>query len=157
MTYLKTTFGNDVQLFDKFFVGFDEHFNRLAKVHDAVAKNPTYPPYNLRKIGDHKYLIEIAVAGFVEDEIDISVEDDTLTIKGSAKNHETTEYLYKGIGMRDFTRTFALNEFVEVRDASLVNGLLRISLEKVIPEHKLPKKIPITSDSKPSKRKLLTE
>jgi len=73
--------------FDKFFVGFDDQFNRLAKIHDDVTKNiPNYPPYNIRKTGDNTYVIEIAVAGFGKQEIDITFEDNKLIVAGSTKD-----------------------------------------------------------------------
>jgi molecular chaperone IbpA len=147
MTYVKDVFGRDLQLFDKFFVGFDDQVKRMQKLHDDVTKNiPNYPPYNIRKIDDNKYVIEIAVAGFCKSEIDITFEDDKLIVKGSSKNDESSEYLFKGIGARDFTRMFALNDQVEVRGAGLLNGMLQIALERIIPEHKKSKKIDVSDE-----------
>lgn len=140
-------FGPAYKDFDRFFVGFDDQFNRLAKLHDEVSKNiPSYPPYNIRKIGDNKYVIEIAVAGFSKSEIEITLDEDKLVVKGSASDSTDTNYLFKGIGMRDFVRTFALNDQVEVRGAGLINGMLKIALERIIPEHKKPKKIEISDE-----------
>lgn len=142
MTQLPTLFGKD---FDKFFVGFDDQFNRLAKIHDDLTKNiPNYPPYNIRKVDDNHYVIEIAVAGFSKSEIDVEFADDKLIVKGNAQDDsEATDWLYKGIAARNFTRTFALDDKIEIKGASLVNGMLKIALEKIIPEHKKPKKIEV--------------
>lgn len=132
---------------DKFFVGFDEQFNRLAKLHDDVAKNiPNYPPYNIKKTGDNTYVIEMAVAGFARQDIEIEFADDKLTVRGNAKEDDG-DYMFKGIAARNFTRTFALNDQIEIKDAGLFNGMLQIALERIIPEHKKPKKIEVRETS----------
>ena len=129
--------------FDKFFVGFDEQFNRLAKLHDEVTKNvPNYPPFNYRKTGDNTYVIEMAVAGFARQDIEIEFLDDKLIVRGNVKEEEG-DYLFKGIANRAFTRTFVLNDKIEIKDASLFNGMLQIALERIIPEHRKPQKISI--------------
>lgn len=154
------TFGPSLKDFDKFFVGFDDQFNRLAKLHDDFAKNvPNYPPYNIKKVDDNKYVIEIAVAGFTKSEIEITVEDEKLIVKGSAAdNTDSGSYLFKGIGLRDFTRTFALNDQVEIKGAAMLNGLLKIALERIIPENKKPKKVDIVDEeSVKSTKQYLTE
>ena len=146
MTKLPTMFGQ-LKDFDKFFVGFDDTYNRLAKMHDELTKSvPNYPPYNIRKTGDNTYVIELAVAGFSKSEIEILIEDEKLTVKGSAKENSDNDYLFKGIGLRDFTRTFALNDQMEVKGAGMFNGLLRIALERIIPEHKKPQKVEISDE-----------
>jgi len=144
--------------FDKFFVGFDDTYNRLAKMHDDLTKSiPNYPPYNIRKTSENTYVIELAVAGFGKQEIDITLDDNKLVISGNAKD-DSDNFLFKGIANRAFTRTFALDDHIEINDASLVNGMLKIALERIIPEHKKPKKIEVQeSEGKKSKRQLLTE
>lgn len=150
MTYLKDVFGNDLQLFDKFFVGFDEQVKRLQQAHDEIAKNiPNYPPYNIKKIADNKYVIEIAVAGFTKSDIELELDGDKLHIRGKSmedKNPALDSYLYKGIALRPFTRTFMLNDHVEVKAAAFWNGMLRVVLEQIIPEHKKPRKIEISDE-----------
>lgn len=144
---------------DKFFVGFDDQFNRLAKLHDDVTKNiPNYPPYNIKKTGENTYTIELAVAGFGKQDIEIEFADDKLIVKGNT-SEDTTDYIFKGIAARNFTRTFALNEQIEIKDAELFNGMLKIALERIIPEHKKPKKIEVkeTSKSSRSSAKQLTQ
>ena len=146
--------------FDKFFVGFDDQFNRLAKIHDDVTKNiPNYPPYNIRKTGDNTYVIEIAVAGFGKQEIDITFEDNKLIVAGSTKD-DGDNFLFRGIANRAFTRTFALDDQIEIQDAALINGMLKIALERIIPEHKKPKKIEVKdaeSKTEKSTKQFLTE
>ena len=138
---------------DKFFVGFDDSFNRLAKLHDEVAKNiPNYPPYNIKKVEDNKYVVELAVAGFGKSDVEITFEDGKLIVAGTAADDSDNEnFLYKGIANRAFSRTFILNDQVEIKNAEMLNGMLKIFLERIIPEHKKPKKIEITE--KPAKSK----
>lgn len=135
----------DLQLLDKFFIGFEDQYNKLIKLHDDFAKNiPGYPPYNIKKTDDNKYTIEMAVAGFGKSDIEINLEDGKLVIKGAVNaNDEDSSYLFKGIANRHFTRMFALNDRVEVKNAELINGMLKIALERIIPEHKKPKKVEI--------------
>lgn len=146
-------FGKD---FDRFFIGFDEQFNQMQKLHDDLTKNiPNYPPYNIKRISDNHYTIEIAVAGFGQQDIDIEMNDGKLVVRGNINSEsEEDNFLFKGIANRAFTRTFALNDEIEVKDAEIFNGMLRIALERLIPEHKLPKKIAVKSKSE---KQLLTE
>lgn len=144
---------------EKFFVGFDDTYNRMAKFHDDVTKNiPNYPPYNIRKVEDNKYVIELAVAGFARQDIDITFEDNKLIISGKTED-DNNNFLFKGIANRAFTRTFFLDDTIEINDAFMMNGMLKIALEKIIPEHKKPKKIAVADGESKSKTKktLLTE
>ena len=147
--------------FDNFFVGFDDQFNRIAKLHDDLTKNiPNYPPFNIKKTDENKYVIEMAVAGFSKQELEIEFADDKLIVKGNAKDdNSAVEWLHKGIAARNFTHTFALNDQVEIQGAELINGMLKIALERIIPEHKKPKQIEIQEDpqTKKSKKQLLVE
>jgi len=141
---------------DKFFVGFDDQFNRIAKMHDDLTKNiPNYPPYNIKKTGDNTYVIELAVAGFAKQDIEIELADNKMVIKGNVQNEDSDSFLWKGIATRNFTRTFALEDQIEVKDAEMFNGMLKVFLERIIPEHKKPKKIEVKE--KASKKQLLTE
>ena len=129
---------------DKFFVGFDDQFNRMAKLHDDFTKNiPNYPPYNIKKTGDNNYVIELAVAGFAKQDIEIEFAEDKLIIKGNTKDDESSDFLFKGIAARNFTRTFVLDDQIEIKDAAIFNGMLKIALERIIPDHKKPKKIEV--------------
>jgi molecular chaperone IbpA len=137
---------------DKFYVGFDDNWNRMAKLHDDLTKNiPNYPPYNIRKVEDNKYVIELAVAGFGKSDIEITLEDNKLVISG-ASSDDHDNFLFKGIANRAFTRTFALDDKIEIQNAEMVNGMLKIALEKIIPEHKKPRKIEVSDGEKATKK-----
>lgn len=158
---------------DRFFVGFDKVAERMAAVADETVKLATkYPPYNLKKIDDNRYTIEMAVAGFGKQDLEIEIIDDKLIIKGNVKSGEPAEQdskgdwtwpqiLHQGLAMRPFTRTFNLADNVEIRGASLLNGILKIALEAIIPEHKKPKKVDIQDEEEtsaaPSTAEYLTE
>ena len=133
--------------FDKLFVGFDDQFSKLSKMHDDLTKHiPNYPPYNIKKVDDNTYVIEIAVAGFSKSEIEVEFADDKLIVKGNAQDDDSADWLYKGIATRNFTRTFALDDKIEIKGAALINGMLKIALEKIIPDHKKPKKIEVSDE-----------
>ena len=126
-------------------VGFDQMFDQLNRTFMNSKADGTYPPHNVVKIDDTHYAIELAVAGFSEQEIDVELKDNVLTVKGEQiKEEQEIEYLHKGISARNFVRTFPLAEHVEVRGATVKNGILAIALEQVIPEEQKPKKIAIT-------------
>lgn len=134
----------DLTPFNRATVGFDRVFDLLDRQF-ANSASTTYPPYNIIKEGENDYKIEIAVAGFREDEIDITVKDYTLTVVGEQKAQQSDSYyLHKGISSRSFTRSFTLGDHVEVKAATVQNGLLVIDLERIVPEEDKPKKIPIT-------------
>ena len=130
-------------------VGFD----RLADMIDTAAKQEPaggYPPYNIEQLGEHEYRIELAVAGFAEDDLDIQVQENVLTIAGKRVQSEDAEgrnFLHRGIAERSFERRFHLADNVEVRDAELKNGLLAVRLERQIPEEKKPRQIAINGKS----------
>jgi molecular chaperone IbpA len=168
MTYLlKDVFGRDLfKDFDKFYVGFDDQFNRLAKVHDDLTKSiPNYPPYNIKKVDDNKYVIELAVAGFGKQDVELELAGDKLIVRGNVASDDKDSmesFLFKGISNRAFTRTFALDDQIVVNGAEMFNGMLQIFLEKIIPEHRKPRKIDVEEKGEQPKRakktaKLLTE
>lgn len=125
------------------FFGFDEVFNKLQDL--ATIKQPNYPPYNVKKISDNKYLIELAVAGFAKHQLEVVLEKGVLTVSSRVDSEDESNYLYKGIALRDFTRKFAVADTIEVKNAEYLNGLLRIFLENIIPEDQKPKKIEIST------------
>ena len=132
MTNLKA-FGQ----FSPFSVGFDEMFNTLQTA--SISKS-NYPPYNIIKKGD-TYLIQLAMAGFKKSDIDIEVKDNTLTISAKHESKEDdVEFIHKGISEREFYKSFALADFVEVQDAVIIDGILVIELEKNIPDEQKTKK-----------------
>lgn len=146
-SFIPSFFSQDVfKDFDKVFVGFEEPMQQMQKLHDDLTKNiPNYPPYNIRKNGDNNYTIEMAVAGFGESEIDITIDGGKLIVKGNvnAETDTTNDYLFKGIAARAFTRAFAIDDQIEVKNAELFNGMLKIALERLVPEEKQPKKVPV--------------
>jgi molecular chaperone IbpA len=124
-------------------IGFDRMFDRLF---DENVVTTNYPPYNIVKTSDEKYAIEIAIAGFSKNDIEIETEENTLVIKTSDKEEEDkndVEYLHKGISARAFKRSFSLADDVVVKGATFKNGLLIVDLERIIPEEKKPRKISI--------------
>lgn len=133
----------DFNKFDPFSIGFHKVFDDLQK----AAKNiPNYPPYNIKQVKDNKYVIEMAVAGFAKTDIEVTLEGDTLVIKGSAQDEPAPEdenYIWKGIANRNFSRTFKLADKIEIKDAELVNGMLKIWLENIVKTQDAIKKISI--------------
>lgn len=126
-------------------IGFDRILKQLEDVF-TESRKATYPPYNIRSLGDNKYVIQVAVAGFKESELTVTVEDNTLTVAGG-KAEEEESYLYKGIATREFKRTFTLEDSVEVTGAKVENGILSIELENNLPPKKMPKLIPILNSN----------
>jgi molecular chaperone IbpA len=132
-------------------VGFDRLLSTLDEALNIPDKVLTsFPPYNIAKISEDRYVIELAVAGFKREEIDITLEDNKLTIQGNAKKDEDNNktYYHRGIALRNFTRVFTLADTVVVKSADLVDGMLLVELENVIPESKKPRKIPLTESQK---------
>ena len=126
-------------------IGFDNLFEQLNRTFANSKTDGNYPPHNVVKLDDTHYVIEVAVAGFNEDEIDVELKENVLTVRGEQAKKETEiEYLHKGISARNFVRTFPLAEHVEVRGATVKNGILAVALEQVVPEEQKAKKIAIT-------------
>ena len=126
-------------------IGFDNLFEQLNRTFANSKSDGNYPPHNVVKLDDTHFVIELAVAGFAESEIDVELKENVLTVKGErTKKEEDVEYLHKGISARNFTRTFPLAEHIEVRGATVQNGILAIALEQVVPEEQKAKKIAIT-------------
>jgi len=131
-------------------VGFDnvfDHFERMMDDHnfnEMVRYN--YPPYNIVKTGDYTYDIELALAGFNKKDINITMEDGMLNIKSSVeatKDKDEDGVIHKGIAKRYFSKSFTIAEDVEIKGAELKDGLLKVSMERIIPEHKKPRTINI--------------
>lgn len=131
---------NADMLNDPFFIGFDKVLNKLAS---ANPSQTNYPPYNILKTDENHYQLELAIAGFSRDDLDIEVKDGVLTIEGKKENSDDNKYLHKGISTRAFRRSFTLSDTIIVNGADLVDGILTIELENVIPEEKKPRKIAI--------------
>ena len=138
----------DLTPFYRSTVGFDRLFSLLDQ--SASESSPGYPPYNIERTGENNFRISVAVSGFSPNEISIVAKENTLTIKGEKaanENGQTAEVLYRGIASRAFERQFQLADFVQVKNASLENGLLHVDLVREIPEAAKPRQIPITTSA----------
>ena len=132
---------------DPFFIGFNREVERLNNIHrEATAQS--FPPYNIVKVDEDSYRVSLAVAGFDKKDIEVSVDNQTLIVKGEITVEETGEVLHKGIAGRKFTRTFALGEYMEITGAEIKDGMLHIDIERIVPEDKKPKEITIKSAKK---------
>ena len=133
---------------DPFFIGWDRHFKDLEKV---MHNSTNYPPYNLVEVGEDTYMIELALAGFKKEEISVEQENNVLTIKGSS-GEDSNKYIHKGIGARDFTRTFSLSEYMIVAGVTMENGVLRVLVIRDVPEEAKPKKFEIMDSFTPEEK-----
>jgi molecular chaperone IbpA len=127
-------------------IGFDRLFDLLENA-TRVQAIDNWPPYDIAKIGDATYRISMAVAGFAQEELDISAQPNLLIVTGEKSTEANGEFLHRGIANRAFTRRFELADHVKVKGASLVNGLLKIELEREIPEAMKPRRIAIAPSS----------
>lgn len=126
-------------------VGFGDLFDGIRTQLEQV-NHTAYPPHNIRKVGDHRYALDIAVAGFKRSDLEIAVEKQVLIIKGTKpETTETEDYVYRGLALRSFDKRIPLVETAEVREASLDDGILTIIVENVIPEKEKKRLIPIQS------------
>lgn len=123
-------------------IGFEPLLKRFQEINEHLPKMPNYPPYNVKKVDDEHYVIEMAVAGFGKSNLDIELKEGVLSVSGSVETDES-EYLHRGIANRAFVRQFTIADHVEVKNAELVNGMLKIFLERLVPEAEKPKKIDI--------------
>ena len=137
-----------LSLFDNFnqltpyAVGYDKMFDNLSRYVDNNVSSTGFPPYNIRKEGDYHYVIEMALAGFSKEDIEVEVADGTLSVR-SDKKDDVADNLYRGISFRKFNRKFTLSDDIVVNDAALDNGMLTINLERVVPEEKKPRLIEV--------------
>ena len=129
-----------------FTVGMDRMFRDLEQFSNSYTGSSTgYPPYNIEQVDDGKWVISMAIAGFGEEDIEVSQKERNLTVKGKIKNKDDdNDFVHRGIANRSFERTFRLGEHVLVKNATLKNGMLAIDLEQEIPEEEKPKVIPIS-------------
>ena len=124
-------------------VGFDRMFDNLSRYVDNNATSTGFPPYNIRKEGDYNYVIEMALAGFGKDDIEVEVADGTLSVRSVKENSEDDSTVYRGISYRKFERKFTMADDIVVNGASLENGMLKLELERVVPEEKKPRLITV--------------
>ena len=145
--------GKDLSIFNSlrpFSIGFDDMFDQFESLlgNGGLSMQSNYPPYNIRKAGKEKYAIEVAIAGFNKDDVEVEYEDNLLTVK-TKKIDKTTEkdkdgeIIHQGISQRSFSRSFTIADDVKVNNAELKDGLLTINCEKIVPEQKKTKLIPI--------------
>ena len=139
----------DLTPFYRSTVGFDRLFSLLDQA--AGDGGNGYPPYNIERTGENDFRITVAVSGFSQNDISIVAKENTLTIKGEkvANENSQNEVLYRGIASRAFERSFQLADFVQVKNASLENGLLHVDLVREIPEAAKPRQIPISNGPAP--------
>lgn len=121
---------------DPFFIGWDSFFKDVEKLTKSTSN---YPPHNLVKFNDDMYMIELALAGFSKDDIEVTQEKNNLIIKGKIEEDSDEHYLHKGIATRNFTRTFTLAEHIEIKHVTWLNGILSVSLIRNVPESQKPK------------------
>jgi molecular chaperone IbpA len=126
---------------DPFFIGFNRDLGRLNTAYKTNSQS--YPPYDLIKLNDDTYQISLAIAGFSKEDIDVSVDNGTLIIKGEIVEVTDAEVVHKGIAGRKFVKSFALGEYMEVTSAELKDGMLHINIDRIVPEEKKPKSIKI--------------
>ena len=126
---------------DPFFIGFNRELGRLNTAHKVNSQS--YPPYDLLKLDEDTYRLSLAIAGFSKEDINISIDNGTLIIKGEIVEVIDAEIVHKGIASRKFTRTFALGEYMEVTGAEMKDGMLHINVDRIVPENKKPKTIEI--------------
>jgi molecular chaperone IbpA len=141
-------------------LGFEKFFDDVEKLlsMDIQKTATSFPPHNILKLDDSRYIVELAIAGFAKDEVEISVEEGKLTVKGEKKDKDLDiQYIHRGIGTRSFTKTITIADTIEVKGAEFKDGILRIGLENIIPEHKKPRKIEIGESLKEFKPQLLQE
>ena len=138
-----------LSLFDNFnqltpyAVGYDRIFNQLQQYAANNMQSTGFPPYNIQKGGEYNYVIELAVAGFGKEDIEVEVADGTLTIRSVKENSEDDSTVYRGISRRRFERKFTMADDIVVNGASLENGMLKLELERVVPEEKKPRLITV--------------
>ena len=133
-------------------IGFDRLGSLLDTLGSFEGEAPSYPPYNIERVGENDYRISMAVAGFGDSDLNIEVKENTLAVKGEKLTEkEDTTFLHRGIASRSFERRFQLADHVVVKGASLENGLLHIDLVREIPETKKPRSVPITANGEKPK------
>jgi len=140
----------DLPTLHRSFVGFEQLFEEINRSFQ-MSKQDNYPPHNIIRTGDNRYIIEMAVAGFLENELDIETVtngygQNVLTIRGQRQrdDDDSWQYLHRGLATRNFERSFPLNENVEIVGATVSNGILTVTLEHKVPETQKPKKVAIT-------------
>jgi molecular chaperone IbpA len=134
----------DHNLLTPYAVGFDRMFDRLHDHYALHQTNTGFPPYNIRKEGDSNFVIELALAGLSQEDLEVEIADSTLTVRSvERKQEEDGEVIHRGISYRKFSRSWTLADDVVVNDAKMANGMLTVHLERVVPDEKKPRLIKI--------------
>ena len=139
------------------FIGFEPILNELERIHSAGRAQDNYPPHNVVKVDDENFIIELAVAGFSEEDIQVEVKDGILLVMASHSEKDEREYAHKGISSRKFEKSFRLSEFVVIDGANLVNGILVVNARVEVPDERRPRKIEIGSAGKSKKKEFIQE
>ena len=142
----------DMAPFARSTIGFDRLLDQLETFTDAE-QSDNYPPYNIERLGEDRYRVALAVAGFTNNDLSITVEANQLTVAGKKAEVDDKAILYRGIATRPFVRRFSLADYVVVKDAKLTNGLLTIELERQLPEAMKPRRIAINGQTPPADNK----
>ena len=128
---------------DPFFIGFDRALDTWSHA-QTVSSATNYPPYNVIKVDEDNFVVELALAGFSKTDIDVSTADGKLTVKGELTTEDNdSKFIHRGIAARKFTREWALGEYMEVKSAELKDGMLKIDIVRILPEEKKPKTIKV--------------
>lgn len=138
-------------------VGFDKLFDNLDTLLQVDTNADKYPPHNTISIEPNKYIIEVALAGFEETDIDLSIDKGMLTVKASISDNDTRQYLYKGIAKRAFTKCFKLADTIIISEAQFRNGILSIHLENIVPDEQKPRKIEIGKKNSKTKSEFIAD
>ena len=139
------------------FIGFEPILNELERIHSAGRSQDNYPPHNVVKVDDENFIIELAVAGFSEEDISVEVKDGILLVKAESSSKDNREYAHKGISSRKFEKSFRLSEFVVIDGADLKNGILVVNARVEVPEERRPRKINIGSTGTSTKKEFISE
>jgi len=139
------------------FIGFEPILNELERIHSAGRSQDNYPPHNVVKVDDENFIIELAVAGFSEEDISVEVKDGILLVKAESSIKDDREYAHKGISSRKFEKSFRLSEFVVIDGADLKNGILVVNARVEVPEERRPRKINIGSTGTSTKKEFISE
>jgi molecular chaperone IbpA len=139
------------------FIGFEPILNELERIHSAGRAQDNYPPHNVVKVDDENFIIELAVAGFSEEDIQVEVKDGILLVMASHSEKDEREYAHKGISSRKFEKSFRLSEFVVIDGANLVNGILVVNARVEVPDERRPRKIEIGSAGASKKKEFIQE
>ena len=138
------------------FIGFDPILSELERIHTAGRSQDNYPPHNVVKVDDENFIIELAVAGFKDEDISVEVKDSILIVKG-AKIDDSRAYAWKGISSRKFEKSFRLSEFVVIDGADLVNGILVVNARVEVPDERRPRKIQLGSAGASKKKEFIQD